>query len=304
MDKNDITLVILAAGIGSRFGGLKQIEPVGLNGEAIIDFSVFDAVRCGFSKLVFVIRPEIEEAFRNFAGKKYEKIIETQYAYQTIDKIPAGFTIPEGRTKPWGTGHALLCAKEQTHTPFAVINGDDFYGKEAFETIAEFLSTTDAGKPHWTMAGYHLRNTLSDYGTVSRGICKTNNERMLAGITEHTKISKTNGQILSTEPSGKTAVFTGDETVSVNFFGFTPVIFSFLETQFVSFLSDTNAAGTGEFFLPSAVSSLIHRGNASVEVRTSGSSWFGVTYREDKAGVTANIQAMIKSGMYPERLWT
>ncbi len=296
-------LLILAAGIGSRYGGLKQIEPVGSHGEAIIDYSVFDAMRSGFKKLVFVIRKEIEKDFRDAIGKRFEKKIDMDYVFQRLDDIPSGYRVPGGRTKPWGTGQAILTARDAVKSPFAVINGDDFYGHDSFRKLSSYLGQLKAGDSSYAMVSYTLRNTLSEHGHVSRGLCSLDSRGNLKSIVEHTKITKDNGKIFSTGESPDKKELTGDEIVSMNMFGFTPGIFQFLERDFRVFLEKNSGDIKAEFYIPSVVGGLINSGEATVTVINSSSDWFGITYKEDKTYVTESIGSLVNTGAYPDRLW-
>ncbi len=296
-------LVILAAGMGSRYGGLKQVDPVGPHGEIVIDYSIYDALAAGFSKLVFIIRKDIEEVFREVIGSKFEDKIEVSYVFQELDMLPEGFKVPEGRTKPWGTAHAIWCARDVVKEPFAAINADDFYGQSAYHEMAAFLSKiSDINAPTFSMVGFILKNTLSDYGTVSRGICKVSTDGNLEEVNELTKIARTESG--ARHEDGEHQVdLTGEEVVSMNFWGFTPLIFPHLEKQFNDFLEKSGQELKSEFYIPVAVDQMVQSGDATMRVLTSQDSWFGVTYPEDKATVVKNIRELIKAGQYPEDLW-
>jgi hypothetical protein len=298
------TLLIMAAGMGSRYGGIKQIEPVGLAGETIMDYSVYDAIRAGFGKVVLIIRKDIEQDLRAFMGNRLEKHVPLSYAYQEPDGLPEGFAVPEGRVKPWGTAHAVLAARREIDTPFAVINADDFYGRDAFSVMGAYLSAPDAwtGGSRFAMAGYKLRNTLSENGSVSRGLCEVSSEGKLISIEEHTRIEKTPAGIISRR-SSRDMTLSGLETVSMNLFGFTPGLFPLLEREFRAFLETGGSDLKAECYLPSVVTRLIATAEATVEVLPANAAWFGVTYREDKPAVQAGIRALIKAGEYPEKLW-
>jgi choline kinase len=296
------TLLILAAGMGSRYGGLKQVDPVGPSGETIMDYSVFDAIRAGFGKIVFVIRKDIEKEFREIILPKYEGKIPIEFAFQEIDSLPEGFTFPADRAKPWGTGHAVLVAKDVVKEAFAVINADDFYGPEAFETISEFLQQNTADD-HFAMVGYALKNTLSDYGDVSRGICKTNDNGLLESVTERSKILSIGGWPAYMDEDGKATYIPPAVIVSMNFWGFMPSGFAMMDKLFRQFLSERSQDPKSEFYLSSAIDELIKRGQVKVSVLQSPAQWFGVTYKEDKPLVVARIQDMVKNGIYPEALW-
>jgi dTDP-glucose pyrophosphorylase len=298
------TLLILAAGMGSRYGGLKQLDAMGPSGEVVLDYSVFDAVRVGFGKVVFVIRRDFEEQFRTQVGARFGNRIQVDYAFQDINDLPAGFTVPEGRTKPWGTAHAVLAAEKVVHEPFLMINADDFYGRDAFAKMAANLTAPrpDDGIDHYSMVGYYLKNTLSDHGSVARGVCTRDAGGMLASITEMTKIFKTptGAENRETEPA---LPLTGEEVVSMNFFGFTPGLFGHLRTAFTEFLKVNGTDLKAECYAPKVVDDLIKAGRADVKVLESNDSWFGVTYPEDKADVVASIRALVASGAYPQNLW-
>ncbi len=297
------TLLVLAAGLGSRYGGLKQIVPVGKNGETIIDFSIYDAVKSGFDRVVFVIRKDIEKDFREIIGKKYEKKINTGYVFQELEYLPEGFKVPENRIKPWGTGHAILCAGSSIDTPFAVINGDDFYGRNSFETLAEYLNTQDAGSDEYAIVAYILKNTLSEHGYVSRGVCSVDDRNYLKDIIEYSKIKKSGEKVFAGDETDNMTEFNGSEYVSMNLFGFTPGIFGHLERQFRDFLHANQNNIKAELYIPTVVNNLIKTSLARVKVLHSGSSWLGITYQEDKEYVTKTIQGMINADEYPEKLW-
>ena len=293
------TLLVLAAGMGSRYGGLKQIDPVGANGETIIDYSIYDALRAGFGKVVFVIRRDIEEAFKKTIGARFEKKIAVEYVFQELDKLPAGFSVPPGRTKPWGTGQAILMATDTIHEPFAAINGDDFYGANSFRVLTEHLGS---GGPDFTMVGFILRNTLSEFGSVARGVCKTTNDGFLEGVTEMTKIEREGRGAKTIGPDGKPLSLTGDETVSMNMWGFTPNLFGNLQELFIEFLTKHGTEEKSEFYIPMAVNDIVRAKRARVKVLRSPDSWFGVTYREDRPFVIEGIRKLIVRGDYPEKL--
>ena len=295
------TLLILAAGMGSRFGGLKQIEPVGPNGETILEYSVFDAIRAGFGKVVFVIRESFADDFKARFESKLAGKIKIEYVFQETDKLPEGFKLPEHREKPWGTGHAVLMARDAINEPFAAINADDFYGAEAYQVIAEYL-TKSVTQEKYAMVGYQLSNTLSVFGTVSRGICVTDKNNELSQITETHKIRQENNQILC-ESGSKEVKLTGNESVSMNFWGFHPSIFKNIETQFIDFLTDHINQPKSEFYIPFVVFEMIQKGQISVEVLTADSPWFGVTYKEDKPYVIEQVRKLTDQGIYPEKLW-
>lgn len=293
----------MAAGMGSRYGGIKQIDPVGLCGEAIIDYSVFDALRAGFGKVVFIIRADIERDVKAFFGDRFEKRIPTEYVHQELADLPDGFAVPEGRTKPWGTGHAVLCTRSAVTDPFAVINADDFYGRDAFHGMARYLSGADASSPRFAMVGYRLRNTLSENGPVSRGVCEIDGQGFLKAVEEHIKIESISGKIVSGDES-KPSAFSGNEIVSMNMFGFTPRLYPLLQREFVEFLAAWGADPKAECYIPKVVNTLVERGDARVTVLPCASSWFGITYKDDKPLVQGSIRELIRQGEYPERLWT
>ena len=306
-------LVIMAAGMGSRFGGLKQIEPVGSAGEIILDFSLYDAMMAGFKKAIFVIKRENEEDFRALVDERAGKYMEIEYVYQEITDLPGGYEVPEGRVKPWGTGHAVMAARHAVDGPFVVINADDYYGPGAFQSIYEFLETAeddaDSGMYHYAMVGYQVENTMTENGYVSRGVCQTSEARMLTEITERTKIQWQDGNIVfedaeAADGSGWTQLAPGT-TVSMNFWGFTPSMLREMEARFPAFLDKTMEENplTGEYFLPGIVDQLIQEGKADVRVLKSLDRWYGVTYKEDKQSVVDAIQSMKDKGEYPDKLW-
>lgn len=296
------TLLILAAGMGSRFGGLKQVEPIGPSGEAIIDYSIFDAIRAGFGKVVFVIRESFAEAFKEKFDSLLKDKIEVKYVYQELDMLPEGFTLPEGREKPWGTAHAILVAKDVIDEPFCALNADDFYGKNAYEVMAKFLMSSDIST-EYSMVGYHLKNTLSEYGSVSRGICDVDQNQNLNKIVETTKIFKKEEKVISVEVDNSETLLSGEERVSMNFWGFKPSVFRTIETKFSTFLKTEIDKPKSEMYIPSVVFEMIEEHKASVKVLDANSPWFGVTYKEDKPYVVEKINALIARGEYPEKLW-
>lgn len=296
------TLLILAAGMGSRFGGLKQVEPVGPNGETILEYSIYDAIRAGFGKVVFVIRESFADNFKKQFEPKLAGKIEIKYVYQETNMLPDGFTLPEGREKPWGTGHAVLMAKNVIDEPFAVINADDFYGANAYKILHKYLSSQGSDK-QYAMVGYHLNNTLSKFGSVSRGICVTNSNNHLSEITETHKIRLEEGKILCETQDATTKELNGNEIVSMNFWGFYPSIFNNIETQFIDFLKENLNQPKSEFYIPFVVFEMIKKNIITVEVLSADSPWFGVTYKEDKPFVIDQIQEFTDIGIYPENLW-
>ena len=296
------TLFVLAAGMGSRYGGLKQLDGVGPSGETIMDYSIFDAVRSGFGKVVFVIRRDFEQDFREKVLSKYENHIPVEVVFQSVDKLPAGFSCPPGRTKPWGTNHAVLMGKDTIREPFAVINADDFYGRDGFRVLADWLSRAD-GAGRYCMVGYRVGNTLSESGTVSRGVCRTDARGFLTGVVERTDIARVDGRITFTGDDGQPQ--TTDETtpVSMNMWGFTPDYFRYSEERFEAFLTDNLENPKAEFYIPYVVNDLIVGGQATVEVLDTTARWVGVTYAADRQGVVDKIRDLIAAGEYPEKLW-
>ena len=297
------TLLILAAGIGSRYGGLKQLDKVGPNGETIIDYSVYDAIQAGFGKVVFVIRENIEADFRAFFDEKLKGRIEVEYVFQEIHKIPAGLSFNIERVKPWGTGHAVLMAKDAIKENFAVINADDFYGREAYQTLADYFKTEDRSDTDYCMVGYELKNTLSENGYVSRGQCKSDENNFLLDVIERTHIERKDDTIVFQDENGNHIKLKEDTLVSMNFWGFTPSYFEFLNEKFSHFIPENANNLKAEFYIPSVVNDLIEEKRARVKVLHSKATWFGVTYKEDKDSVMKNIQQLISSGKYPIKLW-
>ena len=300
------TLVVMAAGIGSRFGGgIKQLEPVGPSGEIIMDYSVYDAMQAGFDKVVFIIRKDLEKDFREIIGNRMEKIIETAYAFQELDDLPAGFQRPEGRTKPWGTGQAILCCKDLVQEPFAVINADDYYGKEAFVKVHDYLAGEHpaCGKMDFCMAGFQLGNTLSENGGVTRGICSVNEDGHLTKVTETKNIVKTPEGAAVKGEDGRLTSVAADCPVSMNMWGFTPEIFEVLENGFAEFLKNLSDPMKGEYLIPTIVDGLIQEQKANVTVLESRDKWFGVTYKEDKPAVVRSFRELIDAGVYREKLF-
>ncbi len=298
------TLLVLAAGMGSRYGSLKQIDPVGPSGETIIDYSIYDAKRAGFGKVVFIIRKSFEQDFKDIFISKLQPHIPVEYVFQELDKVPAGITFSPERTKPWGTAHAILMAKDVIHEPFAVINGDDFYGADALKTMADHLnSLTEATQTLYSLVGYQVGNTMSENGTVSRGVCQADVQGNLVSVTERTNIQYTDGGIAFQETDG-TFVFLDPETlVSMNFWGFTPEYFRQTESMFIDFIKANGDSPKAEFYIPSAIDKLINSSQARVKVLKSDAKWFGVTYKEDKPLVIEKLSQLIKAGIYPEQLW-
>lgn len=297
------TLVVLAAGMGSRYGGLKQVDPVGPSGEAILDYSVFDAHRAGFGKVVFIIRKDFEAEFKEKVGAKYEGILPVEYCYQDINDLPSPYTVPADRAKPWGTAHAIRAARNVVKEPFAAINADDFYGRDAFAKLAAFLQQTaaDDGKLHFAMVGYKLDLTLSDNGSVARGICKVEDGKLVS-VTEMTKLVRVPGGAENREDESNPVKLTGEERASMNLWGFTPALFDALEERFPSWLEKNGLLPKSEWYIPFVVDELIHEGKADVEVLPTDSNWFGVTYREDKPFVMSEIAKLVAAGEYPQSL--
>ena len=300
-------LVIMAAGMGSRYGGLKQIDPVDKEGHIIMDFSIFDAKRAGFEKVIFIIKKENEADFKEAVGDRMAKIMDVEYAFQDLNNIPEGFEVPEGRVKPWGTAHAVLSAIDQIDGPFAVINADDYYGKHAFEVIYGYLTThEDDDKYRYTMVGYRLKNTVTDNGHVARGICELNEKKELVKVTERTRIEKRGDGIAYSEDDGETWVdVDGDTLVSMNMWGFTRSILDEINAGFPTFLEKGLKENPMkcEYFLPSVVSTLLEEDRATVAVLESEDKWYGVTYKEDKPVVVAAMQELKDAGVYPQKLW-
>ena len=298
------TLLILAAGMGSRYGGLKQVDPIGPNGEAIIDYSIYDAIRAGFGKVVFVIRESFADAFKESFNTKLKDKIEIEYVFQELDNVPDGIKISDDRQKPWGTGHAVLVAKDAINEPFAVINADDFYGPSSYKMISDFLGSADNYKiPEYCMVGYGLKHTLSEHGFVSRGVCETDANNYLKTVVERTHIEKTDGKIISKIDDSTEMELTGNEVVSMNIWGFTPSYFDFLDKSFVEFIKENSDNPKAEFYIPYVVNELIKTDQVKLKVLESKDLWFGVTYKEDKDLAVRNIADLIEKGVYPEKLW-
>ena len=292
---NDLTLLIMAAGMGSRYGGLKQLDSVGPNRETIIDYSVYDAIRAGFGKVVFVIRKEFHNEFRSLITDKYLGKIKVEFAFQELENLPAGFFCPEERKKPWGTGHAILSAKDIIQEPFVAINGDDFYGLESFKVVADYYQN---GGSEFSMVAFQLDNTLSDFGSVTRGLCTLKGNKLDTVI-------ETGGLIMSEKGmrSDRNIHLNGKEPVSMNVWGFTPDLFGYLESMFIQFLKEEGDALKSEYLIPSVVNNLIQTNKKSVHILYSSAKWFGVTYKEDKSYVMEKIKKLIKDGHYPKNLF-
>ena len=302
-------LVIMAAGIGSRFGGgIKQLAAVGPNGEIIMDYSIHDAIEAGFDKIVFIIRHDIEDAFKEAIGDRIEKIcaelgVEIDYAFQALENVPAGYSVPEGRSKPWGTGQAVLACKGIIKEPFAVINADDFYGRNGFEVLARFLAGTD-GTGQYCMVGYRVGNTLSESGSVSRGVCETDTDGFLTSVTERTEIRRQEGRgIIFRDEQDEYHALAPETPVSMNMWGFTPDYMDFSARLFARFLAERGHELKSEFYIPTVVNEAIRCGAAKVKVLDTDASWFGVTYAADRPGVVEKIRDLVDAGEYPEQLW-
>ena len=300
------TLLLLAAGMGSRYGGLKQLDGLGPHGETIMDYSIYDAIQAGFGKIVFVIRKDFEEQFREKVLSKYEGHIPAELVFQGIDALPEGFTVPEGREKPWGTNHAVLMAKDVINEPFCVINCDDFYNRDCFKVIGKYLADLPEGaKNDYAMVGFRVGNTLSENGTVSRGVCSTNKEGNLTTVVERTKIERRDGKVQYLEDNGSWVTVDDNTPVSMNVWGFTPDYLDYSEEYFKEFLSDPRNMENkkSEYFIPMMVNKLITDGTATVKVLDTTSTWFGVTYPEDREGVVERIKRLVDEGVYPSKLF-
>ena len=296
------TLFILAAGMGSRYGGLKQLDGLGPNGETIMDYSVFDAMRAGFGKVVFVIRKDFEEDFRKVVLSKYADHVPCEVCFQGIDNLPEGFTRNPERTKPWGTNHAVLMAKDIINEPFMVINADDFYGKESFEVMAKFLLDVNGQEGKYCMAGYRVGNTLSEHGTVSRGVCATDKMGFLTDVVERTAIENKNGHVVY-QDNGVDVEIPFETPVSMNMWGFTPEYFTYAEEAFKAFLTENSQELKAEFYIPTLVNDMIKSGKATCQVLDTTAKWFGVTYADDRQMVVDKIQALVDAGVYPNKLF-
>jgi NDP-sugar pyrophosphorylase family protein len=296
------SLLVLAAGMGSRYGGIKQLDPVGSAGEVILHYSIYDALRAGFGKVVFIIRHGIESDFRTAVLDRLPSDIPVEIAYQELDSVP-GTTVPVGRKKPWGTAHAVLCAREALDSPFAVINADDYYGVDVYNDVAGFLRQVDQGSTDFAMAGYRLENTLSEHGSVSRGVCEVNGDGYLESIEEHVRIEREGRRIISRRPDAEPVELAADSTVSMNFFCLTPAVFGYLDAAFRTFLSNRDDPSTGEIYLPGAIGEMVAEGTCSVKVLPTESEWFGVTYQEDKPRVVDQFRLLSRQKVYPSPLW-
>lgn len=289
--------------MGSRYGGVKQIDGVGPDGEAILDYSVFDAIRGGFGKVVFVIRRDIENDFREFVGSRFENATDVEYAYQEMEDIPSSAGKPELRKKPWGTAHAVWAARGIVHEPFAVINADDFYGREAYRILGAHLSERNVTESTFAMVGFRVDKTLSPNGSVSRAVCETDSSGALRRIVEHKQISRDGERIVSEKPDASTEVLAPDTTVSMNMFGFTPTVFPEIERGLTTFLESNGSDPKAEYYIPTVLDELISAGKARVDVLQSSGQWFGVTYREDRPGVVSALKKLAAEGSYPKPLW-
>ena len=297
------TLLVLAAGMGSRYGSLKQMDGVGPNGEAIIDYSIYDAIRAGFGKVVFVIRHSFAKEFMEvFNEQRFGGKIAVEYVYQELDYLPEGFSVPEGRVKPWGTNHAVMMAADAIHEPFAVINADDFYGEDAYKVIGEYLKGLAGSENHYCMVGYEVSKTLSENGTVSRGVCTVDDDKFLKSMVERTQIERVNGTIVFHD-GGADEPLAENTPVSMNLFGFTPDFFRYSKEYFIEFLKANKDNIKAEFFIPLMVNHLISNGTAKLKVLSTSALWFGVTYKEDKPALMAKIESLIEKGLYPRNLW-
>lgn len=297
------TLFVLAAGMGSRYGGLKQLDGLGPNGETIMDYSIFDAIRGGFGKVVFVIRRDFEQDFREKILPKYEHKIDVELVFQSLDALPEGFTCPAGRVKPWGTNHAVLMGKDVIKEPFAVINADDFYGRDSFAVLGKALTELAGKKNDYCMVGFRVGNTLSESGTVARGICSTNEEGYLTSVVERTQIQRVNGTVCYKDENDQWVGVDDNTPVSMNMWGFTPDYFEYSEEQFKTFLTENSGNIKAEYFIPLVVNNLINSGTARVKVLDTTSKWFGVTYAADRQGVVDKIRELVAAGEYPEKLF-
>jgi len=297
------TLLVLAAGMGSRYGGLKQLDGVGPNGETIMDYSVFDAIRSGFGKLVFVIRKDFEDDFRLKIASKYKNHIPVDVVFQSLHDLPEGFVCPPERTKPWGTNHAIMMRKDVIHEPFAVINADDFYGRNSFETLGKTLAATAGKKNEYCMIGFRVGNTMSESGSVARGVCETSRKRYLTSVVERTAIERAAGKIQFTDENGMICILDENTPVSMNMWGFTPEYFVYSEEYFKDFLRNIEDNLRSEFFIPSMVNRLVTGNIVKVKVLDTTSKWFGITYTADRRSVVEKLQALIDAGEYPAKLF-
>lgn len=297
------TLLVLAAGLGSRYGGLKQLDGLGPNGETIMDYSIYDAVKAGFGKVVFVIRKSFESEFKEKVTKKYEHLLPIEIVFQELDDLPDGFELNPERVKPWGTNHALMMGKKVINEPFAVINADDFYGRKSYQVICDFLSQLENSKNQYCMVGYRVGNTLSESGTVARGVCETDADKNLTGIVERTQIKRINGTVKYKDENDEWVSIPDDKPVSMNMFGFTPDYFKYSEEFFVRFLQENADALKAEFFIPTLVNELITNDKATLKVLDTTSQWFGVTYQDDRQWVVDKFKELVDNGEYPSPLF-
>jgi dTDP-glucose pyrophosphorylase len=297
------TLLILAAGMGNRYGGLKQIDPIGPNGEIIIDYSIYDAIRAGFGKLVFIIRHYFEDDFKKKIGNKFDGVVETAYAYQELDAALDRFTPPPEREKPWGTGHATLLGRDFINEPFAVINADDYYGINSFKTMADFLCGSDISPTNYAMVGFRLHNTLSEYGSVARGVCHCDGDNCLSDIFERTGVEKHGNGARYFDEDGTEHLLTGDEVVSMNLWGFHQSVFQHISAKFNDFLKEHGNDAKAELYIPTVVDELVESGKVKVKVLPTHDTWFGVTYRQDREIAERCMRKLIDEGLYPEKLW-
>lgn len=297
------TLFVLAAGMGSRYGGLKQIDGLGPHGETIMDYSIYDAIRAGFGKLVFVIREEFEEAFRDKIVSKYDKLIPVELVFQSVDKLPEGYEAPAERTKPWGTNHAVMMGEDAINEPFAVINADDFYGRESFEALGDFLRSVEGKENEYAMVGYRCGNTLSESGSVSRGVCVTDDEGYLTGVVERTSIARNEeGKIAFKDENGEEVILEDNTPVSMNMWGFTPDYFEHSKKAFRKFLDENIDKPKSEFYIPTVINDLVREGKATCKVLDTPARWFGVTYAEDRPEVVKKFARLHEEGVYPDDL--
>lgn len=297
------TLFVLAAGMGSRYGGLKQLDGVGPSQETIMDYSIYDAVNAGFDKLVFVIRKDFEKDFREKIVKKYEKKIQVELVFQEPDILPEGFTPNPDRIKPWGTNHAVMMGRDVINEPFAVINADDFYGRESFKILADYLTTLISSENKYCMVGYRVGNTLSESGTVARGVCETDDKDNLTGVVERTQVKRVDRKVSYQDDNGKWIAIDDNTPVSMNMWGFTPDYFKYSDDYFIKFLKENQDNIKAEFFIPLLVNNLIVNGVVTVKVLDTPSKWFGVTYADDRAGVVSKLKELVEEGVYPSPLW-
>lgn len=297
------TLLVLAAGMGSRYGGLKQLDGLGPNGETIMDYSIYDAVKAGFGKVVFVIRQSFQQEFKETVSKKYENVIPIEIVFQELELLPDGFELHPDRVKPWGTNHALMMGKEVISEPFAVINADDFYGRESYKVMCDYLKTLEKSKNSYCMVGYRVGNTLSESGTVARGVCETDAENNLTGIVERTEVKRIDGVVKYKDDNGEWISIPDNKPVSMNMFGFTPDYFNYSDDYFIEFLKENAEVLDAEYFIPTLVNSLIIKGKAKMKVLDTTSQWFGVTYQEDRPRVVSKLKELVDSGEYPSPLF-